>query len=310
MLNLIQSVKFQPVESTFLKGLHNDVPEVKRTNKLLIPSDKTTNFYKMEPATYNDLLAKNITKSYKKASPLTTETIRQESKRITAELGIDDRVDVTANKEAFITLKDHKPNFANNPTCRLINPTKPELGKISKQILDRVNAKVISATKINQWKNTSAVIDWFNTIENKEKHSFICFDIVEFYPSISENLLNKALDFATAYDTITQRERNIITQAKSSLLTHKKQQWQKGSPSPFDVTMGSYDGAETCELAGCYLWSVIGHAKPYNSASKRCNLCLSEKYVIIYEPHRCTLNKRNELVSACRHRNKMLQRNN
>ena len=142
--NHVQSVKFQPVESTFLKGLHNDVREVKRTNKLLIPSDKTTNFYKMEPATYNDLLAKNITKSYKKASPLTTETIRQESKRITAELGIDDRVDVTANKEAFITLKDHKPNFANNPTCRLINPTKPELGKISKQILDRVNAKVIS----------------------------------------------------------------------------------------------------------------------------------------------------------------------
>ena len=57
-------------------------------------------------------------------------------------------------------------------------------------------------------------------------------------------------------------------------------------------------------------WSVIGHAKPYNSANKRCNLCLSEKYVIIYEPHRCTLNKRNELVLACRHRNKMLQRNN
>ena len=201
MLNLIQSVKFQPVESMFLKGLHNDVREVKRTNKLLIPSDKTTNFYKMEPATDNDLLAKNITKSYKKASHLTTETIRQESKRVTAEFGIDDRVDVTANKEAFIILKDHKPNFANNPTCRLINPTKPELGKISKQILDRVNAKVIAATKINQWKNTSAVIDWFNTIENKEKHSFICFDIVEFYPSISESLLNKALDFATAYDT-------------------------------------------------------------------------------------------------------------
>ena len=123
----------------------------------------------MEPATYNDLLAKNITKSYKKASPLTTETIRQESKRITAELGIDDRVDVTANKEAFITLKDHKPNFANNPTCTLINPTKPELGKISKQILDRVNAKVIAATKINQWKNTPAVIDWFNTISLERK---------------------------------------------------------------------------------------------------------------------------------------------
>ena len=33
------------------------------------------------------------------------------------------------------------------------------------------------------------------------------------------------------------------------------------------------------------------HAKPYNSASKRCNLCLSEKYVIIYVPHLCTLKK-------------------
>ena len=35
--------------------------------KLLIAADKTTNFYKLEPSTYNELLEKNITKSYKKA---------------------------------------------------------------------------------------------------------------------------------------------------------------------------------------------------------------------------------------------------
>ena len=52
-------------------------------------------------------------------------------------LELDDRIDVTAQKQAFITLKDHKPNFRNNPTCRLINPTKPEIGKISKQILEK-----------------------------------------------------------------------------------------------------------------------------------------------------------------------------
>ena len=86
MLNLIQSVKFQPVESTFLKDL-NDVREVKRINKLLIPLDKTTNFYKMEPTTYNGLLAKNITKSYNKASPLTTETVRQESQENNSRVG-------------------------------------------------------------------------------------------------------------------------------------------------------------------------------------------------------------------------------
>ena len=45
-------------------------------------------------------------------------------------LGIDDRVDATADKDAFITLKDHKPNFANKPTCRLINPTKSEIDEV------------------------------------------------------------------------------------------------------------------------------------------------------------------------------------
>ena len=57
-------------------------------------------------------------------------------------------------------------------------------------------------------------------------------------------------------------------------------------------------------------WQIIARAKPYNSASKRCNLCLLEKFIIIREPHRCTLNKRNELVSGCRHRKKSLQRSN
>ena len=148
-------------------------------------------------------------------------------------------------------------DFANKPTCRLINPTKSEIGKISKQILDRINKKVVAATKINQWKNTSSVIKWFSSIDDRDKHNFICFDIVEFYPSISQDLLNKALDFASIYDKITAEERNIIIQAKNSLLTNKQQQWQKKSSSTFDVTMGSFDGAETCELVGGFLLSQL-----------------------------------------------------
>ena len=35
----------------------------------------------------------------------------------------------------FITLKDHKENFANKPTVRLINPAKNEIGRLSKSIL-------------------------------------------------------------------------------------------------------------------------------------------------------------------------------
>ena len=80
---------------------------------------------------------------------------------------------------------------------------------------------------------------------------------MEFYPSISEELLNKALEFASAYDNITVEERNIVIQAKKSLLTHKQQSWEKKSASVFDVTMGSFDGAETCELVGCFLPSQL-----------------------------------------------------
>ena len=43
---------------------------------------------------------------------------------------------------------------------------------------------------------------------------------------------------------------------------------------------------------------------PYNPATKRCNLCLAEKYHIMKAPRTITLNKRSELISKCRHKDK------
>ena len=159
MLKMIQSTKFKHINSPFLNKLKDDAIKIKNETKLLIAADKTTNFYKLEPSAYNDLLEQNITKSYKKAQPDTVQAIHAENKNITTKLGIDDRVDKTASKEAFITLKDHKPNFANKPTCRLINPTKSEIGKISKRILDRINSNIMRTAKFNQWKNTASAIE-------------------------------------------------------------------------------------------------------------------------------------------------------
>ena len=50
-------------------------------------------------------------------------------------------------------------------------------------------------------------------------------------------------------------------------------------------------------------WSVIDHAKPSQNKSKRCNLCLTEKYYILTSPVNL-INKRSELVSKYRHENK------
>ena len=95
----------------------------------------------------------------------------------------------------FITLEDHKTNFLNHPTRRLINPAKNEIERISKQILDPINSKLWEILKVNEWKNTANVINWFKKIESKGPQKFLVFDIKVFYPSIKEGLLIEALEF-------------------------------------------------------------------------------------------------------------------
>jgi hypothetical protein len=257
MLSLIQNVKFKKVDRNFQKQLSKDTKKIKESDHLLIAADKTTNFYKLEPKTHIKLLEDNITKDYKRAPQSLEKDINMEDKNIASELKLDDRIDTIAKTEAFITLKDHKPSFRNKPTCRLINPTKSEIGKISKKILERVNSKIREQTKLNQWKNTNEVIEWYNKISNKDNHTFICFDICEFYPSITEELVIEAMEFASAYDAISDQEKHIIIHAKRSMLHNKNTPWYKKSNPNFDVTMGSFDGAETCEMIGLYILSQL-----------------------------------------------------
>ena len=66
----------------------------------------------------------SITKSYKKAPSSAPNQIISEEKKIATDLNLHNRIDALSSKNAFITLKDHKPNFQNKPTCQLINPTK------------------------------------------------------------------------------------------------------------------------------------------------------------------------------------------
>ena len=57
-------------------------------------------------------------------------------------------------------------------------------------------------------------------------------------------------------------------------------------------------------------WTIISRARPYNNISKRCDLCLTEKLMIITANPDRILNKRSELISKCRHENKFYLRNN
>ena len=122
--------------------------------------------------------------------------------------------------EAFIILNGHKDNFPNNPTCRLINPTRSEFGKVSKQLLTKINDTVVRQTNINLWRNTVVVINWSRGNRAKDKCSFISFDIVNFYLSINAELINRALDYASKWRSISEDQKHIIMHAKKSILVH------------------------------------------------------------------------------------------
>ena len=78
------------------------------------------------------------------------------------------------------------------------------------------------------------------------------FDIENFYPSISEDLLERALKFACRFTTILTATIDTIKHCRKSLLFSQNNAWVKKDNPEFDVTMGSYDGAEICELVGLY----------------------------------------------------------
>ena len=69
--------------------------------------------------------------------------------------------------EAYNTIKYNKEGFPHKLLFRLLNPSKSDIGKISKNILDEINKSLIASTKVNQWKNTSTVNDWFKNIRNR-----------------------------------------------------------------------------------------------------------------------------------------------
>ena len=53
-------------------------------------------------------------------------------------------------------------------------------------------------------------------------------------------------------------------------------------------------------------WSIKSHASRYKCGTKRCDLCLTEKKIIALVDPKVLLNKRTELISKCRHRNKFI----
>ena len=208
---------------------------------------------------YTHIYMKNaITTTYNKANKNIGTIINKEGTKFAKQADILDKIEINGTGNSFVTLKDHKENFTNHPTIRLMNPSKNEIGRISKHILDQINTKLVSKLCVNEWKNTISVINWFKNNNNKRFYKFLQFDIKDFYPSIKETLLHEAIQFAKEHVPITRKDVEIIFHAQKSVLYNDREPWVKKEGGSFDVTMGACDGVEVCELIGIYMLYLIG----------------------------------------------------
>ena len=140
--------------------------------------------------------------------------------------------------------------------CIFLSNVTLEIGRTSKQILDQINSKHCEILKVNEWKNTASVIDWFKKIESKNSHKFLMSDIKDFYPSIKEGLLIEALEFAKKHVTIKSKDRETIFHTRKSIFYNEGKPWIKKQSYNSQVT---HDGAEVCELIGIFVLGLIGN---------------------------------------------------
>ena len=296
MIEIAKNLKFKKVNNQFQNQLRDDLKNIRNEDRVIVSADKTRNHYKMETQKYKDHLNNNITKDYKKADEKVVKDITRNDIKVASKLEIADRVYCTSKRNTFITLKDHKPQYMNNPKFRVINPTKSELGKVSKQMLSEIISTVKTKLQLLQFKNSDEAIDWFSNLQNKQRLHFIQFDVVNFYASITPDLLKSAITFAARYTTISAKYRETILQAANSFLFSDNATWIKKQGGIFDITMGSFHGAEICDLVGLYLLSQLVQVLPkgqiglyrddglaVSSASCRQNDIIKKKICKIFE---------------------------
>ena len=128
---------------------------------------------------------------------------------------------------------------------------------MAKKILEQTNKQLKDKTNNKQWKNADEVKKWFQNLQQKHTLHFIEYDVKDFYPSISEDLLDRAMEWADRMVGLSENDKEIIRQTKKSLLYSSKEPWTKKGDSNFDVAMGSFDGAEVCEMIGLFMLEQV-----------------------------------------------------
>ena len=222
MFDIVRQLKFRRIDNKFQEKIQKDVKTIRNSKQIYVAADKTTNYYKLNKNEYIKLKENSIRKTYKKNNHTVIDSINKEAKEIVKKLKLEKKlINQLPLKDCYVTLKDHKDNFFSKPETRLINPSNSDIGQISKIIVEKVNKSIRKTKEFNQWTSTEEVVKWYKNLE-KNKYKLMKFDIKDFYPSITKALLNKAIEFASNYETITEQDKSIKDNDAKSALVNKE----------------------------------------------------------------------------------------
>ena len=110
LIELWKNIKFRTVPNQLQRTLKSDIKLIQQSSKTLTPAGKTSNMYRITKEEYNKMHRNPITSTYKKAKENIKKRINEKGKEIIiiSFNNIIDRMDINAESNCFLTIKDHK----------------------------------------------------------------------------------------------------------------------------------------------------------------------------------------------------------
>ena len=131
---MVRNIEFTKARNDFQGKLKEDTNERRSSKSLFDFAENSTNLYDMSDTDQNRLLGNNIISNYRNCENGVKHKIDKETKTIAELLDLSKMMECSASHPAFITIKDHKPNFRINTKCRLIYPAKMNQDLLAKNI--------------------------------------------------------------------------------------------------------------------------------------------------------------------------------
>ena len=113
------------------------------------------------------------------------------------------------------------------------------------------------ANHSNFRRNSYETIEWFRKIKDKRKVTLMLFDIVDFYPSITKNILINSINYTRKYVDVTNEQYEIILACRKTVLKNNESTWVKSGFDNFDVPIWSYDSSQIADLVGLYILNIL-----------------------------------------------------